>query len=487
MGFRKTKNIRMIKKLKLWFLNQEEKKAISDFPLRKNFNSKNFSLVQCPHDLVYSSAFGKIVQLNPESSFGGLCPNITYVSFTYWILIIPSLLKQFYHLIIRKKWKKIYSFIELDLFFYPNSPPVFKKIKYLYLAIIEFRKLKFKKDILKHSFNGILCGDLIYDSYLRFNKKPTLNIFDPTLILFIYDCYCQISYYENLSEKYVIQKYYSTYSSYISHGIPVRVFLKNGIQVFTIGHTIDKVDSADKIKIKELNPDDPSDDHPHWEYRKIFNTLNDKENLIKNAFTKFSKRFQGENDLDYMESNQYSKDYKSIKFKDKYDGVVFIGDFFDKQHCYRTMIFNDLYEWLIHTIQLTIKNNLNIGFKTHPNQLRSSKIMIDIIKLRFPSIRWISSKVSNKVIFSSGIKFGISIYGTVLPELAFHNIKPICCADNPASEYDFIFEAKNKEEYDYLVMNHEILKLNKNSKEQLGEFYHMNNIYFPSMSKYIGQ
>ena len=463
--------------IKLWLIDEEEKEAISNAFISKSKDLKNFSIIQCPHDLIFFKNFKKIIELDKNSSYGGLSPRITHIGFLYWISILPILLKEFHHFLIRKKWKKIYLSLGLDMFFYPKSINFFTKIKYFYKATLTFIALKSKKDILKHRFNGILCGDLIYDSYLRFNKKPTLNIFDFTLILFIYECYFQIMYYEKLCKKHKIDKYYSTYSTYIPHGIPVRVFLKNGIQVFTIAYS-----NNDELKIKQLSIDDTYQVSPHWNFRKIFNTLNNKENLIENALYEFGKRFEGINDLTYMKSNQYSNDYNSSKINiENFDGVVFIGDFFDSQHIYRSIIFNDLYEWLIHTIELTKKNKLNIGFKTHPNQSLGSKIIIDKIKSSFPTIQWISSNVSNKIIFRSGIKFGVSVYGTVLPELAFHNIIPICCGDNPASNYDFIFQAKNKKEYDDLINNYNTIQFPKNSKKQLGEFFHMNNIHFSNM------
>ena len=192
--------------IKLWLIDDEENKAISNTFIPKSKDLKNLSIIQCPHDLMFFNTFKKIIKNNKNSSYVGLSPRITHISFLYWISVLPILLKRFHHLMIRKKWKEIYSNLGLNLFFYPELIHFFTKIKYFYRAIITFIRLKSKKDILKHSFNGILCGDLIYDSYLRFNKKPTLNIFDLTLILFIYECYYQIIYFEKLCENYKIEK-----------------------------------------------------------------------------------------------------------------------------------------------------------------------------------------------------------------------------------------------------------------------------------------
>ena len=136
---------------------------------------------------------------------------------------------------------------------------------------------------------------------------------------------------------------------------------------------------------------------------------------------------------------------------------------------------------LFRSIKFTLDNNLNIGFKIHPNHLEGSRKILNKIKSKYPQINWIDSRVSNKIIFKSGIKFGISVYGSILPELAFHKIKPICCGDNPASGYNFIFEAKSIENYNDLILNYKSLKFKKNFKNQLGEFFYMNNIFFSNM------
>ena len=85
--------------------------------------------------------------------------------------------------------------------------------------------------------------------------------------------------------------------------------------------------------------------------------------------------------MHYMNNNQYKLNYKSPDFNYDLDGIVFIGDLFDSLHIYRSLIFNDLYEWLVFTIEFVLKNKLNFGFKEHPNQLEISKKTIKKLKI----------------------------------------------------------------------------------------------------------
>ena len=462
----------MTEKFKLWFLNKDEKKYFLETNKQRKISTKNFSLIQCPQDLNYLKRFHKYIENETETNFGGILPKHEYAGFVSWILIFPFYLKKVHLFLIRRKWRKLYSKGGVFNFFYPSSISLHLKFKNLYKAVRFFFQINNKQALLEHKHKGIVCGDLIYDTYLRFHQKPTINITDPTLIIYLYDCYNQVEFYEKLASEYTIKKYISSYSTYISHGIPVRVFLKHGVCVFTLSLMV-----GNKLQYKKLNSQDTTQVKPHWEYKTIFKGLKDQEKLIEKGLQHFKKRFEGINDLSYMTVNQYNLLNDEKAFKHKFDGVVFLHDFFDSPHIYRNMVFEDFYEWILHTIHLTLDNKLNIGFKPHPNQLPESRKVINKLKLRFPMIQWIDEQTSNKTIFESGIDFGLSIYGTILTELAFHKIKPICCGDNPASDYNFIFEAKTKNEYDSFILNYTKLKLRSDIEDHLGQYYYMHFLH----------
>ena len=99
------------------------------------------------------------------------------------------------------------------------------------------------------------------------------------------------------------------------------------------------------------------------------------------------------------------------------------------------------------------------------------------LKNEFYDIQWIDSSVSNKVLFKK-IKYGISFHGSVLPELAYHNIVPIAAGSNFCEVYDFVFTARTKQEYRNLILNRKDLKLGKDTREQVKEFYYMHALHF---------
>ena len=462
--------------IKNWSFNNEEKEIILKKRLETSYKSDKIILIQCPKDLYWFEKIEEIAVFYKNYNIKGVVPQIRYKKVKQIIFYWIELLHKLNELFLRRKWEKIYSSLGIIDYYGPRFFDKKKALKNFLLAYKFFKKIKSKEELLNHNFNGIKCGDLIYDSYMRYNNKPTIDINDFNLIFYITDCYNHINYYTNLARNETLIAYYSTYSTYISHGIPVRVFSKFGIKTFTFGYF--KVKNF-HLKLKKLTSEDTIQTKPYWNFKNIFDSLKEKEKEKYAAlgYKEFGKRFKGSNDLSYMKSNQYSNRYVSPPLKFQLDGVVFIGDFFDSQHIYRSMVFNDLYEWLIYTIDLVVKHNLNVGFKPHPNQLEKSRKIINKLKNNYSKVIWIDPHVSNNVIFKSGIKYGISVYGSVLQELAYNKISPISCGDNPTSSFDFVFEATTKSEYKKLILNPYNLLQPEDVEKQIGAFYYMYHIY----------
>ena len=93
-------------------------------------------------------------------------------------------------------------------------------------------------------------------------------------------------------------------------------------------------------------------------------------------------------------------------------------------------------------------------------------------------MKWIDPNISNAQIFNSGIRFGISIYGSVLYELAYHNLVPIASTPyHPTYNYNIVYTPQNKKEYKNLLLKSKNLRLKKNVKKKIEEFYYMWTFY----------
>jgi hypothetical protein len=386
-------------------------------------------------------------------------PHYKILDLVFFPFFIIKILEQFF---LVKKGFSFHKKLGLNKFLMPNLT-VLRSIKYFPKSLIIFLKLKSKKDVLQIKHEGIIIGDLIYDTYIRYFKKSTLSISDFNLIFLLSRTYGEINYLNKVSK--LIDIYLTGYTAYTNAGLPARIFIKNGVEVYTFSNFIFG---------KKLSINDFSQTKKYWDYKIDFAQTENKDHKIAEGLRLIQNRLKGINDLWYMKSNSYlPSDQIEIK---KYDGIIFLHDFTDSGHIYRWSLFEDFYEWILFSFNLIEKHNLNIAIKPHPNQNITSKKIVDKLKKEYSQLNWIDERTPNSKLFASGIKFGISVYGTVLSELAFKNIIPICCGDNPTINYDFIFNVNTKEQYKDYIINYNKLIFKNNRLDEIGEFVYMNHI-----------
>ena len=144
----------------------------------------------------------------------------------------------------------------------------------------------------------------------------------------------------------------------------------------------------------------------------------------------------------------------------------------------KPMIFNSFWEWAVFSLETIEKFKLDIAIKPHPNSLYQTRRFVEQLQSRFTKVRWIDHRISNRDIFNSGIKFGVSVYGSILLELAYHNIIPIASTRyHPYSNYKFVYTPRNLSDYKNFLIKPHKLKKNVISKREIEEFYYMQTFY----------
>jgi hypothetical protein len=387
--------------------------------------------------------------------------------------IFYNKLRNFYYFLIQKKWSKLYKSIGAK-YFYNLEPDNFKiKNRNYKIATKILKKIKTKKDVLDLKFKNIPVGDLVYDTFLRLGREATLELNHPFLLECIYKTLNALSAISEVDKKHNINVFYSTYSVYIQHGIPVRYLLnKSKSLVFSFGNPL-------FTSIKKLSKQDSIHTVAYQKFKKNFENLENKKIRIKFAKDELEKKFSGGNDFstrnNFLPINTYKSKKKIAKIDlSKIDGVLFLHDFFDSPHLWGDLLYPDLYEWAIDTLLEIKKNNLRIAIKSHPNsRIESLKINLKLENM-FNDLIWIDKDLSNTFIFKqNNIKFGISCYGTILYEMAYHNKIVISAGSNPTSSFDIAFTPKNINEYKYFLNNAGKLKIKKKQKEEVQKLYYM--------------
>lgn len=444
----------------------------------KRTKSNGVVMIQAPVDYYYLLRFHSVLQGNCLNDFKvlvywpyniGTFPRFTnkfkntlYFVYSKFGLFLDSL-----------KWKKLYYSIGGSIFFRQSSFNPLLKIMSCVEALKIFKKLESKEDLENLSIDNIKVGDLVYDSYLRFCGEATVHLDDNRLLYIIYKTVESLKVIDSWNQKYQIKCILNSYSTYIHHGLVVRYFLNIGVDVYTDGNINDD--------FKKLSANSFGHVSKYENYKNSrSNSRIDKTVRMRFAKELLEKRFNGEVDklTGYMKKSAFTPDEGNLDINPSFSGVVFLHDFVDSPHIYKTMVFPDFWEWSIFTLDTIKKYKLDFAIKPHPNQRKESIYFVEKLKSMYPDLIWLDSSTSNHKIFSSsGMKFGVSVYGTVIYELAYHGIIPISTGDHPAIDFDIGYNAKTKEEYLYFLTNLQNLHLDKEAKTRVLEFYYEHASY----------
>ena len=456
------------------FINSNKKEIVS-----QNIKNKNI-LVQVVTDYYYLAYYKTLINDPRYSDFNfiGLWPYFQQtVRKRYFILeILNELFNRFIFLFIYRKWSKLYFSIgikkikKIDSFAFAKKN---KKKKNLF---------KSRNDILNIKIKKIPVGDIIYDTYLRYRALPTLFIKDKFLNKLIYKCELIITNLEKILDRYKFSYFFTSYSSYIHHGLPVRFFLKRKVIVYS-GKNCSQYN-------KKLSENDWSHCENYKEYNYLYNKIKKNKKFLNfsrnDLMSRFSKKSSAKN-LNYLAVNTYNNkrnNHKEINKLKNIDGVLFLQDFYDSPHDWGNLLFKDFYIWTIFTLNIIRKFKLRIAIKPHPNSWHNSADSVIIyrrLQNRYRDLIWLDKDLGNELIFKK-IKFGISANGTVLFELAYHNIKAVSCGDHPGKDFNFTINAKNIKEYKKILLN--IYKIQKPHYSQRDLLIYNFLYYYYNMDAY---
>lgn len=338
-------------------------------------------------------------------------------------------------------------------------------------------KLKSKYDVIDIHIEGIKIGDLIYDTYLRFADKPTVDIHDPFFESILIQAINIFFVAKDKLETNNIIALVNSYTTYTKHGILVRLCLSKNIPVY--------IPLCGYISlVHKVFPEFPGHSNNHFNYRTLFNALDNNEKLIETHTELFEKRFKGVIDgaTSYMKESAFSAtrnpELDGLNWNNTV--VILAHCFFDSPHIYRDLLFPDFYEWLTFTMDELLKQkDLTVLVKQHPNGLQQNDAIFDELRIKYKNtnIRFIDKKTSQLQIINSKPKAIITAYGTAASEFSYQGFPVLTIYDNPFTSFNFTHLAKTIEEYRGKLADIMSLESKQNRKEII-EFYYMHNFFF---------
>lgn len=317
----------------------------------------------------------------------------------------------------------------------------------------------------------IFVGDLVIDSYLRFRPAATVDLADPFLARLLTQMLRDVALAQAWFARARPALYLSSYSTYIEHGVAVRVALARGVPVRVFGNLI--------TFGKRLSADDPYHATNGCGYRAVAESMVNPGLALARANELLAGRLGGQIDpaTIYMRHSAYVHSDEPVP---DISGavVVYLHDFFDSPHIYSGMVFDDFWQWICCTIRTLSEAGIPFYLKPHPNQIAASVGVLDQLRGQFPALRLLSTRITNRQLVNAGIGAGVTVYGTVAHELAFLGVPVICCARHPHHEFDFCQTARNVPEYMAMLRQPFKLPLSREEmRHQALQFYYAHNLH----------
>lgn len=439
----------------------------------KKPRASDIVLVQCVEDPFYYGLLGQIVSsLRRERQ-------IRVEMFCYHSLFLGESVScysfmriRFINWLIGRKWSKLYDAL-CDGLGYRSTSWAYPigDLYDAYRAFVCWRALTTKDALISLIIDGVPVGDLINDSFLRFKPAPTVNLADTYLWLIIWQAHRDIRRAKKYFTRIRPKLYLASYSTYIQHGIAVRVAVQNGVRVCSVFSNLQGF-------FKEMTVGDWRHTHNTDAYSYEFARMTEIDKKLAEADSALGARLAGTIDhaTAYMSKSAYAES-ENLVLDVNGAVIVFLHDFFDSPHVYRRMVFPDFWDWACFTIDVLHRNNIRFFVKPHPNQRDLSYGVLNDLKKRYPDMLMVSSAITNMQLVQAGMACAVTVHGTVAHEMAYCGIPTIACGDNPHVSFDFCKTANNRDEYAKLLCQCTELKSDPlEMRKQALAFYYMHNL-----------
>ncbi len=335
-----------------------------------------------------------------------------------------------------------------------------------------WRELQQQGEALSLKIDGIEVADLLVDSYLRFKPSPEFDVKDHFVRRLVWQALRDVRQAQAYFGGHKPRWYLTSYTTYLEHGIPARVALRQGVEVWSFGN----LNSFGKRLAQT--------DHFHTQnfagYRARFESLDRQAERLQQARERLESRLSGGIDAatSYMRQSAYAQ--TGVDLPAGLDGavVIFLHDFYDSPHGYPDLVFQDFWRWICFAIEVLQKVGVIFFLKPHPNQIALSDEVLDRLRQKYSGLKWLPAAASNVHLARAGIACGVTVYGTVAHELAFLGVPTIGCARHPHYTFDFCRTARTRDEYEGLLKTYWVQPLPKEEMQrQALAFYYMHNLY----------
>jgi len=359
------------------------------------------------------------------------------------------------------------------------------------------------RGLLRLRMNKILVGDLIYDTFLREAFRATVlpaDLHSEHMRRIVSDTISILDFAEDLLQKQNIRGLIQDHSGYyIYHGVLSRRLARAKIPVFNYADR----NSVGLGRVLWSQEQTCSTHNAYWLYPKAFRKLGHRQKrralCIGKAFIK--KRLKGVSDdlilpgvSAYAPNQITSGPLAGLAKTPRPTVLVFMHEFNDAVHCYRSALFADFWEWINYLCREASQTPFHWLLKPHlaTNLLGREKMRalsqncVEELKKRYPKLTFISEQTSNTDLLRLRPSSAFTMYGTVAHEMAWIGIPVVACNDHPHIAYRFSLTARTKKELKNMI--HSADKLRKPiAKKKICEYLYMHYFYQAHHGLFVDQ
>jgi hypothetical protein len=314
-------------------------------------------------------------------------------------------------------------------------------------------KFETKEELERFVYRNIWIGDLIYDEYLAKHDSPTVDLQDVRLHKIVSQAVDIADWWINLHETTKVEAIIVSHDVYL-FGIPARYMACKGIPVYLVS-----TGGVSKLSEKFFQIGARVIEYPK-EFKRL--PLATQQKGCELAKNKIHGRLKGVRDLHYMPVDVFGESDTNEFFLKKTTNkriLIAAHDFYDSPHGGALHFYPDFYEWMNRLGKISEETNYDWYIKTHPFLRGRGREILAEITESFPKLVLLPPNVTH--IATEYPLFGIPVLNA--------------SSNNPHQAYNFSITPKNRQEYEFLLRNLELIPRHS-IPEEIYEYYFMHNI-----------
>jgi hypothetical protein len=320
--------------------------------------------------------------------------------------------------------------------------------------------------------DGVLVGDLIYDHYCKSHQKVSPDLTSTEFSIFFRESVAMFSHWQNYFDRNEVVA--AIGNPVYRQGFVARIAIQREIPFFFGGEN-----QVERLSIGHMYGD------TMWEwYPEIFRSLTSTEQVkgLEEARETRRKLLHGELERlpyhEYLNPNHFRNSPFRVKLTDpNRPGIVILThDVFDSTHEWGNHFQTDYYQWLVAICKLSTTIEANWFIKNHPVEPAAATEQVKALLEDFPHIVLIPPSINPAQLFSSGVRFGLTVNGTPASEYPTFGMTIFNASKRtPHSRYNFSVHPNSMNHLESLLRN--LVEHTQIDEGDLNEYFFMRWIF----------